>query len=666
MATPVLIKDRDLTFPFGMSSAGDPEMLPEGTVVRTMNMVRRGGIYQCRPGYRERLLLPEGKFQGAEWFRPTGGATQFIFVIDGKVYMAQEPFDSYTQIEGLQFSEEAEQVYFARCEQAVIRNSDESLTLINPISVLIIQDGKTAPGGWNGAVGEHIFGDQSTPVGTVMAWSGSRLWVANGRRLYAGDIYNPFSFKEGQYVGPTGIGAFVLPGEITAMAEAPAVDNPFLLVWTDENTTAFQSNYLYRDGWGALSQFQRVVFPDIGCTSQRSVVSTQGFMWWYSQEGLMNIDLAMQTNTTAERKAADGSMAYSKKRLDQDLSKVACGRFGGYLLCSVPYADTYNRHTWVADLQGLDTNIAEEGPTWDSYWTGTRPMTWITANIYGRDRVFHVSYDRDGQNRLWEAFMPDRLDNGSPITWALETRGYLFGTKQPKQWKYAKITMSEFWGDTHVKVSWAGTTRGRYKKSCLKVIKAARGVVQASDTFTYDTKFFSLKRQSRTISTEDTRQMQKDALDSCNVESDRIDGIDYGFQMCIMGMGPGGIRSIRVFATPENDEDKGACEKDESNVRAARFDGSAAFGDTLAEAVSVLLANPVSLYEACGSAAINFGGYNAVGTACESSVISQDAANYRATRVAEARAAEDLRRNGQHYFGGFASGACFATTQPFL
>ena len=666
MATELSLKDRDLTFAYGMQSAGDPEMLPEGAVVRTMNMVRRGGIYQCRPGYRERLVLPSGKCQGATWFRPSGGAMQLIFVVDGKVYQSQYPFESYYQIEDLQFSAEAEQIYFARCEQSVVRNENNSLTIINPISVLMIQDGLTAPGAWNGAVGAHIFGDQSTPLGTAMAWAGNRLWVANGSRLYAGDIYNPFSFREGQYIGQTGIGAFILPGEITALAEVSATDSPFLLAFTADNTTAFQSNVLNRDAWQLTVNFQKKVFPETGCVSSRSVISQHGYLWWYSQQGLTNVDLAIQQNVSSERKLADTAMAYSKKRLNPDLSKVACGRFGGYLLVSVPYADVYNRHTWVADLTGLDTNISEEGPTWDSYWTGTRPIDWVTLEVYGQERIYHVSADRDGQNRLWEAFMPERLDNFAPITWALETRGYLFGTKQPKRWKYAKLAMSEFWGETHLKVSWAGTTRGRYKQSCSKVVKSQRGVVRASDTFTYDQSYFNFKRQSRTIETEDVRQKATDALDSCDVESNKIDMVDYGFQMCVMGMGPGGIRSIRTFALPENEELSGACEKNETNIRVTRFDGSASKGDTLEEAVSALLENPVSLFEACGSAAISFGGYNAVGTACESSVLSQEAANYRAQRVAEARAAEDLRLNGQHYFGGFASGACFATEQPFL
>jgi hypothetical protein len=632
-----------------------------------MNMVRRGGIYQCRPGYRERLRLPDGRLQGWTWFRPTGGDVQFLFAVDGNIYMTLPPFDSYVQLTGISLSDRAERVYFQRCEQSVVRNEDNSLTLINPVSTLIIQDGKSPPAYWNGSSAENITGDETTPLGTHMAWSGGRLWVANGERLYAGDIYNPFSFREGQYIGPSGINSFVLPGEITGLEEVPSVATPMLLAFTTENTTAFQSNIRNRDEWESTPNFQKVVFPDTGCVAPLSIVSTHGFLWWFSAQGLVNVNVAAQSQISSERSVIDGNMAYSKKRLGPDLDGVCCGAFGGYLMVSVPYASRANKHTWVTDLQGLDTSISLEGPTWDSYWTGTQPVQWLSATIAGVDRCFHISVDRDGNNRMWEAFMPERLDNFSPITWAMETRGYLFGSKQLKRWKYAKITMSEFWGETHVKVSWAGTMRGRYKECATKIVNAQKGTIFApTDVYSVaDSTVFSFKKQSRTVETVDTRQAEADDYDSCATESANIDDVDYGFQLCIMGTGPGGIRSIRAFANPENMQLSGACEKNETNFRATKFDGSASAQDTLEEAVEDLLAAPLSIFTACATVAETVKGYNVVGTACETSAISQAAANYKAQEVAKARAAEDLRVNGPKFFGGFESGICFATTEPF-
>lgn len=660
------ISDGDASLRLGMQSAGDPESLPPGTVVRAVNMVRRGGVYQCRPGYRQRLVLPDGRLQGFTWFRPTSGDTQLIFAVDGRIYLSMPPFEEVVEIPGVRFSDQAERVYFARAEKSVIRNDDGSLTLIDPYAVLIVQDGLSAPAAWNGANAGHITGPDSTPVGTVMAWSGGRLWVANGRRLFAGDIFDPLSFWEGTYIGPVGIGAFILPGEITALEEVPAADNPFLLVFTAESTTAFQSNVRVRDLWPQVQDFQKVIFPDVGCVAPLSLLSHLGFLWWYSGKGLVNLNLAAQTNVSGERRVLDTAMAYSKRRLGPDLSRIAVGAYEGYLLVSVPYADRYNRHTWCADLQGLDTNIAEEGFAWDSYWTGTRPVQWQTASVHGVERIFHISVDRDGKNRLWESFQSDRLDNDSPISWALETRSYLFGTKAHKQWKFAKLQCSEFWGESFLKISWAGTSRGRYKQSCLKQISAQKGALRASDVLAAPrTVLFGFKKQSRYISTEDTRQNQTDDLDACGTESDRIDPIDIGFQLCILGQGPGGIRTIRVFATLENDETAGKCEpqEDDAGVRATRFDGAASRGDTLADAVANFLQSPVASFEACATVAMEHAGVNVVGTACEGSSISQAAANHRAIRVATMRAAEMLRTMAPGFLGGFQAGICFNTNE---
>jgi hypothetical protein len=661
------IADGDVTLRLGMQSAGDPETLPPGAVVRAYNAVRRGGVYQCRPGYRQRMLLPDGPLQGFTWFRPTLGDVQLVFAIGGKIYFSLPPFEELVEIPGLRFSDRADRIFFARAEKSVQRQADGSLRLINPYATLIIQDGLTAPGEWNGAAGRHIVGKDTTPVGTVMAWSGGRLWVANGRRLFASDIFDPLSFFEGDYIGPVGIGAFILPGEITAVEEAPAADTPFLLVFTEEKTTVFQSNVRIRALWPEVRDFQKVIFPEIGCVAPFSVISQNGFLWWYSGRGLVNLNLAQQTNVSGEIKVADTAMAYSKRRLGPDLSRIACGSFEGYLLVSVPYADRYNRHTWCADLQGLDTVIAEEGPSWDSYWTGTRPVQWQTANIYGTERIFHISVDRDGKSRLWEAFTPDRLDNNSPISWGFETRAYLFGTKGPKQWKYAKLQCSEFWGDSHVKITWAGTTRGRYKQSCIKRISAQKGVLRASDILSADTtRLFAFKKQSRYVSTEDTRQNQTDKLDSCGTESDRIDPVDYGFQLCVMCQGPGGIRTVRVFASAENDEMSGKCEKSEFDVRATRFDGAASSGDTLHDALAKFLDNPPIEFEACATVSAEHAGVTAIGTACEKSLLSQDAANDRAIAVASMRAAELLRTSAPGFLGGFQSDACFPGSEPTL
>jgi hypothetical protein len=75
--------------------------------------------------------------------------------------------------------------------------------------------------------------------------------------------------------------------------------------------------------------------------------------------------------------------------------------------------------------------------------------------------------DEDGNNRLWEAFIPDRLDNGCPITWAVETRGTFGPTSQAGKipgsncrFQWADIALSGIAEDLNLGVFFAGSTRG--------------------------------------------------------------------------------------------------------------------------------------------------------------------------------------------------------------
>lgn len=657
------LKDRDLRFNLGMQSAGDPENLPEGAYMRAFNVIRRGGIIQCRPGYRQLAVFPEGRLQGLAAFQPTGGDLQLLVAVAGKVYMAVAPFDTFSQINGLQFDERSERLYFCQADKSVTINEDGSRTVVNPLRVLIIQDGRTAPGYWDGSAAEHILGTDTTPIGTVMAWSGGRLWVARDHRVFASDIYDPLNFTEGLYVGPSGIGAFIMPSNVTAIAEVPDVASPFLLVFTETQGIAIQSNIRQRDAWLSTPDFIKTVLPDVGCVAPFSVVPTFGYLWWFSKFGMTNLNTAAQSQVSSERRVVDTNMACSKARLDQDMSGVAACAHDGYLLVSVPYADRFNRHTWCGDLQGLDTTIEEEGPTWDSYWTGTRPVQWVSATVNGKPRAFHVSVDRDGVNRLWEAFQ-EPLDNGCSITWGFETRGYLFSSKGLKEWKYAKLYASELSGNVDFKVAWAGTTRGRYKDVMLKRVVATRGSVDSSlELDAGAATLFALKKQSRTLETQDARQTRDDPESSCGVESPLAENWDTGFQLCVMASGPGGIRSIRVFADPKNEELRGSCEKDETEFLATRFDGASSPGDSFAEIVDALKDIP-DVYSASATVTETYNGVTVVGVGHAISQISQLAADKLAREIASMNAAHSLVVLAPPYFGGFGTGGvCFQTTE---
>lgn len=647
------LTDFDLRFPAGMFSGLDPEELPRGSYVRAMNTLHRGRIIQCRPGYYTLMNLPSGNFQGGFRFKPSSGDEQVVFAVDGKVYYSPYPFKEYKQIPELQFLSTSPSVYFEQAQQSVKRNNDGSLTFITPRSVLMIQDGKTACGFWDGAEGGHVSGPFKTPLGTLMKWTGERLWVLRGRLLFAGDYADPFSFAEGQYVGVTG--AFILPGDATAIAVTPSIDSPSLLVFTAESTVRFLSDVRDRNAWGLIEGFQKTIFPRTGCVGHRAVTAHNGQLWWYSQHGITNLDVAAHVNVSSQLPYVDAPMVYSKSRLSDDLSGVALGSFENILLASVPYCDFENTHTWVYDAH-LD-ELTGRPLGWSSVWIGTRPVEWIPGQFMSVERALYFSRDEDGVNRLWEAFRPERRDNGCPITWGFVSRG--FRPESPttfNEFRYAELWLSELEDIVDVHAGWAGVTRGRYKEVLTKRIHAFRGSLRHDKDLVWDKNTaYALKKQTRRVRTRDRRPGTADELSSCHVESDREDWVDTGFQLCFLANGPGAVRAIRMFFDPFTEPLAGLCEKDEEDIRASRFDGAGAAGDDEQEVIEELEPDEDHEFTSTATKVVSFDDTSAVSTVTSISSISQEAANKMAECAATMKASRQVESKAPRLVGGFLS-----------
>lgn len=621
----------------------DANQLAPGYYARSMNTVNRGGIVQCRPGYQCRFVMPPGNLQGGFVFRPKLGIESILFAVDGNVYLSEYPYRTFRQL-SIQFSASARQLFFVQAEQAVTRNDDGSLRLVPAVNLVIIQDGGlTAPAVFDGFNAEH---DANIKLGGPMAWSGDRLWVAQGAKLFASDLYDPRHFLEPQYFAT--LEAFTLPGEITALAEPTAnAELASLFVFTQDSTTLIQSGIRDRTLWATTTNFQFVQFPEVGCVAPRSVSLLHGLLWWYSAQGLTNVNAAMLTRQTSITPYEDNEMADSKSRLGDDLNGIACGFFENYLLVSVPYCDKHNTHTWCLDGATLQRKDQQSPFAWNSFWTGTRPVEWFYGLFAGANRIFYASVDFDGQNRLWEAFSPDRLDDGCPITWYVETRSY--GADVPlkdKKMLYADIFLSELAGTVDLGVFWAGPHRGRYKRILTKRIESPRGSFRVGHNVSSDQKIFAFKKQVRALRTQDGRLLASDEdLSSCDVESIKLDFLDESFQLLIVGSGPGAVRGVRLYLEPApgspgsvspNKELSGRCEENEGpEQNFVRFDGAAS------DSVEALNAN-IPLFTSNQTVTITEQGITEVGTGYGESVISQADADKIATTTARRKAARKL------------------------
>ena len=645
----------------GMSSGADPMFMDNQSYRSSMNTLNRGGVVRTRPGYQKIFDLPAGKLQGLSYFKPLTTEAYLVFAVSGLVYASQFPFVSYFRIPNVQFYASAKQVFFCQCVQAAQLKGDGTVEIINPIRVLVMQDGQyTRAAYWDGANSGHLdpsvpatfqtvidtsgacircsvtYGgtgyDIATPptltfqppsavagegyrtatghvvvgagkiqevviddigagyafppavsvsgqklgppLGGPMAWSGGRLWVAQDNKVLASDISNPLGWSESLYA--TGGGYFLFPEPVTALAEIPSFADPNLVVFTRNTSSILQSSITIRNNWQLTQDFQSVMFPGVGCTSHWSVVARFGELWWMTDAGYINFNAAQQSKITSYLVPQDVAMAVSKFNINSDLSMVAGAQYENFLLVSVPYADKYNRHTWVYD-QAVTSGVTQSvvsGPyqgstaAWSSYWTGTRPVQWASGPFNGVNRIFHVSLDYDGTNRLWEAFVPDRTDNGSPISAFLETKlhsdftsAQTGGIFDLKRFIFAEVNVADILGTVNLVVSWAGT-RGLFKELATFNLAATQGsVVLNVPLGTLET----YRSQVRRLRTPEVNVRVSDPNSAASIEAPPnfggnmytkgglVDDRDIAFSLLFSWSGQMGVRGYRIVCDQEQE-----------------------------------------------------------------------------------------------------------------
>ena len=544
----------------GMDSSLDPAFL-EDTVYRSaMNVTNRGGVLKTRPGYNCVFELPPGRLQGYTLFRPTGGAWHHVVAIAGKVYTSAYPFTSYSQLPNVQFFSGSDIVVFEKATKSVQQNPDGTLSVVDPYDVLIMQDGRTPAAYWDGSISRHLnplAGE--IPLGMWMKWSGDRLWVGRENELFASDIADPLRFTETEYLSEGG--SFRLPDTVTGLAEITSTDVPQLLVFTQNTTSIFQSNIRDRAKWKDTDNFQRVLFPQVGCVSGRAITTQYGQLWWMTMTGITSLNAAAQSRISSELLYRDTEMAVSKGNLSPNIEKVAAISFENYVLFSMPSGDLYNRHTWVMDQSPAEKLNTGSPAAWNAVWTGTRPVQWSVGAVNGVQRIFHVSVDYDGTNRLWEAFIPTRQDNGQPITCYVETKSHAnFGEMAQgldiKTFRFAELEFTEIQGTLDVKIYWAGM-RGNYKELTVYRFVAPEGNITYDKQITLDTQLFAYRPQARLVrTTEILNDRQEGSI--CGIESPYPDRHDRAFSLLIVWSGKAALRSYRIFARTFDESGVGA------------------------------------------------------------------------------------------------------------
>jgi hypothetical protein len=528
-------------------------------------------------------------------YRPFREKEQLVWSIDGAIYYSIYPFTTYHQVPNVNFYYDSPQVYFCQARQAAQRNLDGSLTVLaDPVDMLLMQDGFTASAFYIATsstratqAGHNRAGAPfyQCPVGTNMAFSGSRLWVVYGNLVFASDLLNPNSFTESTYLAEAD--GFALPEECTGMLEMRAqpgtVITTQLLVFTPFSVTALQSGILDRTQWQQTTNFQQIVIPDYGSVAPYGVVNQFGLPWSYSEVGVIRLDQAFQTYQSSLMAPRDLEMLRSKDNMSPDRSGIAAVAFENWLLMAVPSGSRFNRHTWVMDGAPQSMISSDAPPCWSGIWTGTFPVQFVAGEIQDVPRCFELSYsctpDQSGNHiMIWEDFIGRRTDRvmqalETPISCSWETK--IFEVSQVGElarFKFAELDLIEIVGDVSIQIYYA-PIRGHYRQILEVLLAAEEGLPgnESSPLWTYqqittDTLFDSYRPQTRTIKTEEitgAASEEDNCSSTCGIETPYQHSVDKGFQILVNWQGRMAIRELRIFIEPYAQPGVGTCTENE-------------------------------------------------------------------------------------------------------
>lgn len=607
----------------GVNSVRNAWALPENQLKWGVNVSVRGGIAQTRPGYAMRLSLPPGNFQGgvffaankratapqrrtvngrivvspATIFKPDGTTAEaselpyILFAVNGRVYYSPFPlvqpknWNEY-RLEGIELDPNVKQVVFCLATKSSNVSTGGDATVTPAFRIVVIQDGISSPAFWDGS---NKTGSQSEtmPIGTWMAYSGNRLWVADKNIVLASDLGDPTSFVE--RTAGAGRGDFSFARPVTGLVSYVGQNTDTrLIVFTDRATYSLASGVLDRSAWASTANFQNTLYPTVGCVAGKSIAFQAGQMWWYSQGGLVAADVAAASYLSSQVLYKDIEMARVKRYMSSGQEQICAVSFENYLLYSIPYLQSINSTTMVLDYAAASEWGQSRNPAWCGVWEGTRPVEWTTGNVDGQPRCFHFSVDyvatNDGSyNHLWESFMGDRVDsyfqvNADGSTTSFYNRIYsqietamLGDGMDLKQFIYAEIEALEIGGTCDVRVSYRGS-KGSYQSILDSRILAITDSYQWENTPFADEirKLGFLNTQYRRLVTETAQR----TVASKTCESNLSNDIDKAFSVLVEWCGEFGVEIVRLFQDPWSEKSTGTPNVDEKETCVVGQDGS--------------------------------------------------------------------------------------------
>lgn len=559
----------------GCDSLLFPTDILQGCYTWGTNITNRGGIIQTRPRRARLFSIPGSIAQGFVEFLTLDSVQYLVWAIDGLIYYSIYPFAETKQIIGLSFNATAKQIYFQACVQAAFYNPDNSISFMpTPVNYLFIQDGMSAPAWWDGT---NAFQPQlipswspttglvtytGVPVGSVMASSGGRLWVAVGRQVFASDYVIPTQFQEQTYLSDAS--GFQFPRNVTTMLQAP--QDSGLFVFTDRGIYTLQSNIANRTLWQTTPQFQNTITEEVGCIAPFSAIYQHGLPWFYTAKGLLSMDMALQIHISNVLYTRDGEMRRSKAKLSPTVTGVCCGVFENVLMVGVPHASQFNRHTWIQD-GGIAAKLnTAAGTCWTGVWTGTYPVQFATLIYQGVEHNYELSYangslvNNTGTNTpisIWENFLTTQNDDGlTPVRCQWESRMFRVPNDETMQICFVEVLVTQLSGMVNLSFS-VGGIAGLYTLLSTSTLEADIGPFfnPAMLTIYYEfpgvanTIIQSYRPQNRYPRSPEIT-LAASTGSAHFIEVGHSDFIDKAFQVLLTWTGNMAIRGIKLYYRP--------------------------------------------------------------------------------------------------------------------
>lgn len=361
---------------------------------------------QFTPDVVSQTNFETGMFQGAAGYVPDSGPSHIVFGISGLLFRV----NAFQGGQGVALlmpearPNDKPIQYFQQAEQFLIVQDGQSTPLI--------YDGQSVRlsnlAGTGGTDADHHPWTE-VPVGTVMAYSGGRLWVTlpNQTSFVAGDgVYGPtgtptyqmrdsvLRFTENQYINE-GF-AFAVPSNmspIRAMVSLANLDTSLgqgsLQVFTP--TGCFSVNAPFdRTEWKNLTYpIKTVSLIDQGSLSYRATQLVNGDAWYRAQDGFRSFLIARRDFGTWGNRAMSYEVIRHLKDDDQNLLQFSSAAvFDNRLLATCtpqfdPIHGVYHRGLVALDFIPLTSIAGPQPPCWDGLWTGLDILQIFTVQSEG-------------------------------------------------------------------------------------------------------------------------------------------------------------------------------------------------------------------------------------------------------------------------------------------